>query len=284
MSKRMLNTGIIILLLGFSLALVGQLFSESEIVLAKVGNVVVTQRNLDELTSRYSQIKKGSPLKIEEKKMLLDNYIKGVVLAGEAEKEKLDQSPEIKAKLEVYRAEILTLEYINTKLKPSVTVTENEIDEKMKENPNLIPRESLSLREILVKTEKEAEAIYEELKKGKNFGAIASEKSLANTNLYGGRRKQPVTRGQLPKALEEVAFKLKNEEFSKPIKANEGYYLLFLEERKERSPEEIKRLEGLIRERIKQIEISKKTQEMAAEKAEELKKNTKVEVYYDRIK
>jgi hypothetical protein len=46
----------------------------------------------------------------------------------------------------------------------------------------------------------------------------------------------------------------------------------------------MKRLEGLIRDRIKQIEIAKKTQEMAAQKAEELKKNTKVEVYYDRIK
>jgi peptidyl-prolyl cis-trans isomerase C len=283
MSKRMLNAGIIVLLLGFSLLPVGQLFSESEVVLAKVGNVVVTQRHLDELISRYSQFRKGSPVKIEEKKMLLDNYIKGAVLAVEAEKEKLDQSPEVKSKLDVYRAEILTQEYINTKMKPSVTVTENEIDEKMKENPNLIPREGLTLREILVKTEKEAEAIYEELKKGKNFGTIASEKSKANTSVYGGRRKQPVTRGQLPKALEEVAFKLKNEEFSKPIKTDEGYYLLFLEERKERSPEEMKRLEGLIRERIKQIEITKKTQEMAAQKAEELKKNTKVEVYYDRI-
>jgi peptidyl-prolyl cis-trans isomerase C len=283
MSKRMLNAGIMILLLGFSLVLVGQVFSESEVVLARVGNVVVTQRNLDELIIRYSQFKKGSPLKIEDKKLLLDNYIKEVVLAVEAEKEKLDQSPEVKSKLEIYRAEILTQEYINTKMKPSVTVTESEIDGKMKENPNLIPKESLILREILVKTEKEAEAIYEELKKGKDFGVIASEKSLANTSVYGGRRKQPVTRGQLPKVLEEVAFKLKNGEFSKPIKTNEGYYLLFLEERKERSPEEMKRLEGLIRERIKQIETAKKSQEMAEQKVEELKKNTKIEVYYDRI-
>jgi len=284
MGKRMLNAGIVILLLGFSLILVGQLFSESEVVLARVGNVAVTQRNLDEIINRYSQFKKGKPLTIEDKKLLLDNYVKEVILAVEAEKEKLDQSPEVKSKLEIYRAEILTQEYINTKMKPSVTVTENEIDAKMKENPNLIPKESLILREIVVKTEKEAEAIYEELKKGKNFGAIASEKSSANTSVYGGRRKQPVTRGQLPKALEEAAFKLKNEEFSKPIKTDQGYYLLFLEERKERSSEEMKRLDGLVRERIKQIEIAKKTQAMASQKVEELKKNTKIEVYYDRIK
>lgn len=284
MSKRVLNAGIMIFLLGSSLVLVGQLLSESEVILARVGDTVITQRNLDEIMSRYSQFRKGSPLKIEEKKMLLDNYIKEVLLALEAEKEKLDQSPEVKSKLEIYRAEILTQEYVNRKMKPSVVITESEIDGKMKDNPNLLPKESLILREILVKTEKEAEAIYDELKKGKNFGKIASEKSSANTSVYGGRRKQPVTRGQLPKALEEVAFKLKNEEFSKPIKTDQGYYLLFLEERKERSPEEMKRLEGLIRDRIKQIEIAKKTQEMAAQKAEELKKNTKVEVYYDLIK
>jgi foldase protein PrsA len=141
---------------------------------------------------------------------------------------------------------------------------------------------TLTLKEILVKTEKEAEAIYEELKKGKDFSTIASEKSLAPTKTYGGRKK-PVSRGQMPKALEEVAFKLKKGEFSKPIKTDEGYYILSLVEKQERTPEEIKRLEGMIKERIKKIEIAKKTQEMVEKKVEELKKNTKIEVYYDRI-
>lgn len=282
MGKRIFDVGIVILLLGFSFLLVGQLFSESEIILAKVGEVLVTQRNLDELINRYTQIRKGNPLTVEDKKMLLDNFIKGTVLAMEAEREKLDQKPEVKSKLKVYRAEVLMQEYINSKIQPSITVTESEVEEKFRENPNLIAKEMLTLKEILVKTEKEAEAIYEELKKGKDFATIASEKSKAPSNIHGGL-KRPVSRGQMPKALEEVAFGLKKGELSKPIKTDEGYYILSLVDRQEKTPEEIKRLEGMIKERIKKIEIARKTQEMVEKKVEELKKNTKIEVYYDRI-
>jgi foldase protein PrsA len=200
----------------------------------------------------------------------------------EAEREKMDQKPEVKSKLKVNRAEVLVQEYVNSKIQPSITVTDSEVEEKLRENPNLVPKVTVTLKEILVKTEKEAEAIYEELKKGKDFSTIASEKSLAPTSVNGGH-KRPVSPGQMPKALEEVAFKLKKGELSKPIKTDEGYYILSLVERQERSPEEIKRLEGMVKERVKQIEIAKKTQEMVGKKVEELKKNTKIEVYYDRI-
>jgi len=282
MGRKTLFSGATIFILGLSVVLASQVFSESEIVLAKVGEVLITQRNLDELINRYTQIRKGNPLTVEEKKMLLDNFIKGTVLAMEAEREKMDQRPEVKSKLKVYRAEVLVQEYVNSKIQPSITVTESEVEEKMRENPNLIPKVTLTLKEILVKTEKEAQAIYEELKKGKDFSTIASEKSLAPTQIYGGRKK-PVSGGQMPKALEEVAFKLNKGELSKPIKTDEGYYILSLVDKQERAPEEIKRLEGMVKERIEKIEIAKKTQEMVEKKVEELKKNTKIEVYYDRI-
>lgn len=282
MGRKTLFLGATIFILGLSVVLASQLFSESEIVLAKVGEALITQRNLDELINKYTQIRKGNPLTVEDKKMLLDNFIKGTVLAMEAEREKMDQRPEVKSKLKVYRAEVLMQEYVNSKIQPSITVTESEVEEKLRENPNLVPRVTVTLKEILVKTEKEAAAIYEDLKKGKDFATIASEKSLAPTGVNGGH-KRPVSPGQMPKALEEVAFKLKKGELSKPIKTDEGYYILSLVDKKERAPEEIKKLEGVIKEKIKQIEIAKKTQEMVEKKVEELKKNTKIEVYYDRI-
>jgi len=282
MGRKTLFLGATIFILGLSVVLASQLFSESEIVLAKVGEALITQRNLDELINKYTQIRKGNPLTVEDKKMLLDNFIKGTVLAMEAEREKMDQRPEVKSKLKVYRAEVLMQEYVNSKIQPSITVTESEVEEKLRENPNLVPRVTVTLKEILVKTEKEAAAIYEDLKKGKDFSTIASEKSLAPTGVNGGH-KRPVSPGQMSKALEEVAFKLKKGELSKPIKTDEGYYILSLVDKKERAPEEIKKLEGVIKEKIKQIEIAKKTQEMVGKKVEELKKNTKIEVYYDRI-
>ncbi len=77
---------------------------------------------------------------------------------------------------------------------------------------------------------------------------------------------------------------MKQGDMSKPIKTDEGYYILYFESRKERTPEEIKNLETTIKNKITQIEINKKTHDVLEKKVEELKKNIKVEVYYDRIK
>jgi len=200
----------------------------------------------------------------------------------EAEKEKLDERPEVKSKLRIARDDILIQEYMKVKIEPSITVTEKEVDEKMTANPNLIPKESLTLKEILVKTEKEAKEIYEQLKKGGDFSRIAAEKSVAPSRVHGGLMR-PVSRGQLPKPLEDVAYNLKKDELSQPIKTDQGYTLLYLVDRKERSPEEIKKYEAIIREKVKQIEMSQKAQAALAKKGDELKQKTKVEVFYDRL-
>jgi len=284
MSKKSIQILGLSLIVGFLLFGAGLLFSQSEIILAKVGQIEITQNELNYLIEKYKPLKKekGGLFEPEEKRRLLESLIKGVVITMEAEKEKLDQKPEIKTKLVMQRRETLSQEYVQTRIQPLVKMTDKDVEEKLKDYPNLVPKEILSLKEILVKTEKEAQGIYEALKKGGDFLKIAAEKSIANTKIHGGNMK-PVSRGQLPRVIEEVAFSLKIGELSKPFKTDVGYYILFLEGKKERSPEEIKRLEDTIKEKVKQIELSKMMEEMAEKKVEELKSKVKVEVYYDRI-
>ncbi|OGP88502.1 MAG: hypothetical protein A2156_03510 [Deltaproteobacteria bacterium RBG_16_48_10] len=282
MTRGILRIVPILILIGLSLSLRTELFAEPETVIAKIGEMAITQRDLDNYLERYAQLRKEKPYSPEEKKRLLDSLIKGLLITMEAEKEKMDQKPELKSKLLIYRSDLLIQEYVNTKIQPLVKVTDEEVDEKLKEHPNLVPKETLQLKEILVKSEKEAETIYEELKKGGDFSKIATEKSIAQSKIHGGTMR-PLSKGQLSQALEEAAFNLKKEEFSKPIKTDNGYYLLYLVDRKERSPEEIKRLEDTIKGKIKQIETSRKTHEIIENKIEEIKKTAKIEVYPDRI-
>jgi len=242
MKRGNLIFGIIVVFLVLSLISVTQLFSQSETILGKVGDQVITQNDFDEFLKKFAQFKGGKPFTPEEKKMMLNNLVKALLISMESEKEKLDQKPEVKTKLKLHRLDVLNQEYVDTKVKPYIVVTEEEITQKFKDNPNLVPKELLTLKEILVKTETEADGIYKELKKSEKLServsAIASEKSLAPSKIHGGLigQKAPVSRGQLPKPLEEVAFKLKKGELSKPIKTDGGYYILFLEDRKERSP------------------------------------------------
>ena len=283
MNRKILPSILIFLALWVSLFGVSELSSESEKVLARVGGKVITQRDLDELMKRYESIRKGNPVDPDEKSRFLNLLISSTLISLEAEKEKLDQKPEIQSNLKIHRTELLTREYVNTKIEPLVTVKNEEIEEILKKNPNLIPKESLTLKEILVKTEKEAEEIYQELKKGGDFSKIATDKSISPTKTKGGFL-GTLSRGQLPPQIEQVAFQLKEREFSKPVKTEDGFKLLYLEKREQMSQEKMKMFEGKLREKIVQLEKNKKREALIQTKIEELKKEIKVETFFDQLK
>jgi peptidyl-prolyl cis-trans isomerase C len=280
MSKRILIACVAMLILGVSFVLAGRVFSESEVVLAKVGDAVITQKDFEEFLRKNAAMRRNKPYSPEEKKAMLDNLIRSLAVVAEAEKEKMDQTPDFKSKMKIYRVELLTLEYFAKTL--NVTVTDAEVEAVLKQYPDVIPKETLQMKEIMVKTEKEANAVYDELKKGADFTKTALDKSMAATKISGGNMK-PVTRGMLPKPVEEIAFSLKQGEFSKPIKTDKGYYIFYLTERKERAPEEMEKLMAQVKDKLKSIETSKKAQELSIKKADELKGKVKVEAYYDRI-
>ena len=261
---------------------VSELFSEEKI-LARIGKRVITQTDLDELLKRYESVRKDNPFTLEEKKNYLNMLIRATCFSMEAEREKLNEKPEIQSKLKIAKDEVLASEYITTKIAPLVTVKEGEVDEIMKQNPQLVPKEMLTLREILVTSEQEAEEIYQGLKKGSDFSKLATEKSISQSKASGGLL-GTISRGQLPPNLETIVFNLKEGEFSKPIKSDEGFRIFYLVSKKERSPEETKILEGKVREKIIQLEKNKRMEAMLEKKGEELKKQIKVETYIDQLK
>ncbi len=280
MLKRILIVGFVMLIFEASFVPVARLSAQSETVLAKVGDMVITQRDYEEFLQRNAALRRGKPYSPEEKKAMLDNLIRSMVVVAEAEKEKLDKTPQFETKMRLYRMEVLVQEYFAKLIPPNVP--DEDIEALIKQHPALLPQETLFLKEILVKTEKEADTIYEELKMGADFAKTAVDKSISETKIYGGTMR-PVTKGMLPKQAEDVAFSMKQGEFSKPIKTEKGYYILYLADRKEKSPEEMEKLTQQVKEKLRSIEASKKAQEAFMKKAEELKARTKIEAFYDRI-
>lgn len=267
---------------GSLLIFAAHLRSEDEKVLARVGEMVITDRDLDGVMARSIASGKKKVFTVEDKKRLLDSYVNTLLIAQEARKEKMDEKPEIRRGLKSIYVDLVTQEYLKKHVTPFVQVTDQEIDAKLKGAPDLVPREVLLLREIVVPSEQEALEIHEELKKGKDFSETAKAKSISSTKKQGGMIPQ-VTRGQLPPVLEEVAFSLNVGEFSKPFKADAGYCILFLANKKVRTPEEIKRYLDIIKDKLKQIEIQRKATELIAKKVDEVRKDYKTEIFFDRI-
>ena len=78
---------------------------------------------------------------------------------------------------------------------------------------------------ILVKTEKEVNAVLERLKKGEKFSAIAKDVSLCPSKKRGGDI-GTFGRGQMVKEFENAAFVLEKGQISGIVKTQFGYHII----------------------------------------------------------
>ena len=78
---------------------------------------------------------------------------------------------------------------------------------------------------ILVKTEREANAALERLKKGESFANIAKEVSLCPSKKRGGDL-GIFSRGKMIKEFEIAAFKLEKGQISPIVKTKFGFHLI----------------------------------------------------------
>jgi peptidyl-prolyl cis-trans isomerase C len=78
---------------------------------------------------------------------------------------------------------------------------------------------------ILVKSESEAKAVLERLKKGEKFGAIAQDVSLCPSGKRGGDL-GTFTRGKMVKEFENAAFALNKGDVSAVVKTKFGCHII----------------------------------------------------------
>lgn len=78
---------------------------------------------------------------------------------------------------------------------------------------------------ILVKTEQEAKAVLERLKKGEKFANIAKEVSLCPSGKRGGDLGK-FSRGKMVKEFEAAAFALQKGQVSSIVKTKFGYHII----------------------------------------------------------
>ncbi len=98
------------------------------------------------------------------------------------------------------------------------------VEEKQEEKVETMVQK-VHAKHILVKTEEEANVILYDLKDGKDFDAIAKEKSTCPSGKKGGDLGW-FGRNQMVKEFETAAFSLKPGELSKPVKTQFGWHII----------------------------------------------------------
>ncbi len=256
--------------------------AQGETVLAKIENSVITQRDLNDLMGRLAPSRRGKPFSHEEKVKLLQTLIGSVIIRKQAEKEKLQDAPEIRSRMKIEELELLVKEYIASRIQPSTPVEKEEIESYLKDRPQLFFPYTVRIREIMVQKEEDMRKVVEELRQGRDFSEVAKERSTSRHRIYGGAR-EIADVSEFPKPYIELLLQLKEGEISMPIKLVNDYIIIKLEERKLKPAAEAEKekkrvmataVEGLKREKM---------EDATAKELERLKKETEIEVYYDQI-
>lgn len=297
-------------ILVITFVVVGAGCQKKEEVVATVNSAQITQGDLDQMV-RLVQLTYGEQANVEEdalKDNVLNQLIDQQILLQEVEKNKLKTNKEeIKGDYEDFKNYLTTQVYpsedefkkalkkynlteevlenfmleqksiskLYQQVTKDVTVNEDEIKAYFDAHQDQFNQpEMVRARHILVKTEKEAIDIRQELEQGAEFESLAKKYSTEPGADQSGGELGFFPRGKMLPEFEEAAFSLAVGEISQPVKTKYGYHLIKLEEKK--AAKEVVYAD-MDKEALKPMVTEQKKQEIFGTFFEDLKKNAKVE-------
>lgn len=240
-------------------ALTGAAFAQDATVVAKVGDLEITQSELDLAIANLDP--QLAQLPDEQKKVAaLSGAIDVKLLAANASAAGLQDDPEYKRRMDF----IAERELHNAFFKKNVVdaVTEDEVKARYEKEIAALPKqEEVRARHILVKTEEEAKQIITDLDAGKDFIEIAKEKSTDPNKTEGGDLGY-FSKGRMVPEFEEVAFSLEKGTYTKtPVQTQFGFHVILLEDKRDAPPPAFEAVEQQVRQlvmRDKYLELIEK--------------------------
>lgn len=196
--------------------------AQTDLVIATVDGNNITLSEIENVHASNPQL---SALPLESVyEPLLDNIIDLNVVAAAAKAEKVQNTPEFKKMAKDFEKQLLARYYLEQQAKKKQTKEKLEVlyEQFKKDNP---PQEEMSAAHILLKTEKEAQDVIQQLQKGADFAELANKVS-ENKGLEGGDLGY-FSRELMVPEFSEAAFAMKEGEISKkPVKTKFGYHVI----------------------------------------------------------
>ncbi len=197
-------------------------------VVAAVGSRTITrsqvQRRMETLPA---QQKKQLLL---DARPLLRQMVQEELLLQAAEAEKMEADPTVAARLDQARRGVLINEIISRKILAAAKAGDDEVQQFYDANQARFAGERVAASHIMVRSEADAQQVLEDLRSGRDFAALARERSVDAESARRGGELGLVARGATPKPFEDAAFKLKAGEVSPVVKTEYGFHVIQVRE------------------------------------------------------
>jgi peptidyl-prolyl cis-trans isomerase C len=167
--------------------------------------------------------------------MLLDRMIDSMLVTEAGRQQHLDQTPEFQRRLKLVEDRLIQQAYLEEIIKNAQG--DNQLkaayQKYLQQKP---PREEVHARQILVRTEAQAQSIIEQLNKGADFAGLAKKYSSDPTAASGGDLGY-FTRDDMVPGFAAVAFALQPGQYTKtPVKTEFGWHVILVVDRRAKQP------------------------------------------------
>jgi peptidyl-prolyl cis-trans isomerase C len=243
-------------------------------VIATVNGSKITSDDFDREVKALPEYIRAMANTPQGKKEMVDTLVMRELILQQAAKDGVDKSKEVEEKLAELKKRIIVDTYLKKKVETESKISDEELKKFYDQNLDKFKSgEQIRASHILVKTEQEAQAILDQLKKGANFEELAKAKS-ADTSAAKGGDLGWFGKGNMVPAFEKAAFGLKEGQISGIVKSDFGYHIIKLTGKRAagtRSLDEVK-------EQIKAAIMPQKQQQIFLKLKEDLKKGAKIEL------
>ena len=254
--------------------------AKSGVVLAEVNGATITDTDFYKEQENLPPYLKPMTETPEGKKEMLDTMVVRELIMQQAQKDGIDKSPAVAAKLEDLKKRVIVEAFLKKKVEESANVSDAELQAFYKKNEDKFKTgDQIRASHILVKTEGEAKEIEKQLKAGASFEDLAKKHSIDGAAAKGGDLGW-FGKGSMLPDFEKVAFGLKEGETSGIVKTKFGYHIIKATGKRPagaRSFEEVK-------DQIKAAIAPEKQQETFKKLKEDLKKDAKLSIKEDALK
>jgi len=157
---------------------------------------------------------------LEGKREFLNTMLNKEIMAYEADKLGFDKDPAVLQGMEAFKKMGLNAAYLKRRVADKVTVTEDQIKEHYRNKGS-----TLSIKQILLDTQEEANQVWDLLEEGSDFDSVLRQYSKSPDAPTGGHV-LTVAYGAYAPNLERPLFATKVGAYTKPIKTPYGYFII----------------------------------------------------------
>lgn len=223
---------------------------------ARVNGVDVTAQDYAVAEEMYGQ-QLGKMPEDAKRSTIVDALIELRLMSEAARKSGIQDDEEYKRQIAFFEAQTLRSIFMQRELSKRVDdgAVRKAYDEQVAKMPVV---EETRLRHMLLPTAEAADVVIADLKAGKDFSAIAKEKSADPASKEKGGDLGFLTPGQTLLEIESAAAELKAGQFSEtPVKSAFGFHVVKVDERRPRAAPRFELLAGEIRQALEAEEAAR---------------------------